>query len=157
MQAPDAHVQPESEAAPCQADEQHHARRAKPGRLVEGRKDREIELRAILVPDAAVVGRLHAEAVVSGRQVRIGGLAPVDGLLPIVVVPFQAVAETHVFRIDKTQGRELDRHVADERGQAQAVGDRVGLVVGDESLDVNRRRQGIEWQVIGRYQVDVGA
>ena len=113
----------ELEAAPDQAHEQGRAGETKPDRLVVSRRDGKLELRAFLVPDAVVVGRLHEKAKLARLEVRIERLPPIAGLLPLVVMAFQPVTELHALRIDEAQRGEFDRDVADQRGQAQAIRD----------------------------------
>ena len=77
--------------------------REKPGGLVVGRRDREIEVRAGFVPHAAVVAGDDAEAVIARRQVGVEGLPPIAGVLPIAIVALQHVAEAHLLRCDEAQ------------------------------------------------------
>src|SRR6266436_9372165 len=78
---------------------------AKPGGLVIGRSDGEIEVGAGLVPHAAVVTSHDAEAVVAGRKIRVEGLSAIAGVLPIGVVAFQLVTKEYFLRRDQTERR----------------------------------------------------
>src|SRR4029450_12225544 len=124
---------------------QHSQGQKEPGRLVEGRGDTEIKKVALLVPDAAVVARHYAKAVVTRREVRILHLAVVDHLKPIPVQSLELVAEAHLLRNDQAQRRVINRHVPYIRGQKQLVLGVVGLAVDCDLFDVHRRWDLVEW------------
>ena len=63
------------------------AERAKPVRLIHRGRNGEIQHRARLVPDTAVIGSHDAEAIGLGRQVGVERLAAVAGFLPVAVLP----------------------------------------------------------------------
>src|SRR6476469_10295011 len=81
---------------PEQEQEKNQNGQAEPRGLVEGRGDGEIQQGAFLVPHSAVIRGHQAEAVGAWREVRVDRLATVAGILPIVVVAFQFVAELYL-------------------------------------------------------------
>src|SRR5215469_18698337 len=86
-------TQPQLIERPEQNKKRRHARQTEPPGLVVRRGNCKIQRCALLVPNAAVVAGLYAEAVVARRQIRIEDLAAIPGLLPITVKPFQHVAK----------------------------------------------------------------
>ena len=95
------------------------------------------------VPDPAVL-HATAEAVVTRREVRVERFPSSTGLVPILVIAFQLVAEPDLLRSDKAERGEVYFQIAHARGQAQAVSRLVSLSVGDDLLDVNWRLNLIE-------------
>ena len=74
-----------------------------------------------IVPDAAVVGGGHAEAVVAGAEIVVKGLAAAAGILPFGIVALQFVAEAAFFRRHETERGIVDLQIADQRRQAQGA------------------------------------
>ena len=79
---------------PQQPREQGGAQRAKPVRLIHRGRNGEIQRRARLVPDTAVIGSHDAEAIGPGRQVGVERLAAIAGFLPVVVCTLPACSGT---------------------------------------------------------------
>src|SRR4029450_12723412 len=101
---------------PEQEQQKNQNGQAEPRGLIEGRGDGEIQQRTFLVPHAAVVRGHHAEAVVAWREVRVDRRATVAGILPLVVVAFQFVAELNLLRGDEAQRRVTNRGGANKCG-----------------------------------------
>jgi hypothetical protein len=103
MQLPDADLVP----SPEQPQSPRRAERTEPGGLVVRWRDRELQHFTLFIPHTAVVGRDDAKAIGSRRQVGVERLAAVAGFLPIVVVPFQLVAEPDLLRGGQTERGEI--------------------------------------------------
>src|SRR6266404_1696286 len=120
---------------------------AKPGGLVIGRRDGEIEVGAGLVPHAAVITSHDAEAIVAGREVGIKRLSAITRVLPVVIITFQFVAKTYLLRRDQTECRVVDLEIANQRRQPNLSAGVISFAVSDELFDVHRRRKFVEGKV----------
>src|SRR5215469_2205837 len=110
--------QPQLIERPGQYEKRSHARQTEPPGLVVRWRNRKIQRRALLVPHAAVVAGLYAEAVVARRQICVEGLTAIPGLLPIAVKPFQQVEKQDFFRSNEAERRVIDLQIANEWWQA---------------------------------------
>jgi hypothetical protein len=108
MQLPDPDLVP----SPEQPQSTRRAERTEPLGLVIRWVDRELQQVALLIPHTAVVGGHDAKAIGPGRQVGVERLAAVAGFLPIVVVPFQRVAEPYLLRGGQTERGEIQLQIA---------------------------------------------
>src|SRR6266436_2311727 len=117
---------------------------AKPGGLVIGRSDGEIEVGAGLVPHAAVVTSHDAEAIVAGRKIRIKRLPAITCVLPVAVIAFQLVAKEYLLRRDQTECRVVNLQIAYQRRQTNLSASVISLAVSDELLDMHGRRKFVE-------------
>ncbi len=142
-------MQAQAVQRPQGSDECRDAQGAEPIRLPVRGSDEELERRALLVPDAAVVRGDHAETVVAGVEVAVERLAAIAGLLPVGVSTFELVAKPVEFGRDEAERGVVDLEIAHERRQAQRRRRIVGPSVRDDSLDMNRRRLIVVWQVAG--------
>src|SRR4030095_9167602 len=86
---------------------EHDARRKseEPCSLVVRGRDAEIYDGTRLIPDTAVVARDHTETVAAGRQVAVEGLPSVVRVLPLAIVTFEHVPESHLFWRSEAQRR----------------------------------------------------
>src|SRR6476620_1357592 len=84
----------------------------KPGGLVIGRSDGEIEERAGFIPHAAVVAGHYTKAIVAWRKVGIKRLPAIARVLPFAVVAFQLVAKEYFLRRDETECCVVDLQIA---------------------------------------------
>src|SRR5271165_4232041 len=130
------------------------AQRAEPVRLPVGRRNREVQRRALLVPHPAVVAGDHAEAVLTWREIVVKSLAAISCILPVEIQPFELVAKTYLLRSHKTQGCVINLQIAYQRRQPRVGGGciagqvlPVALAIGDDLLDVHRRRKLVEGKV----------
>src|SRR5215469_6216967 len=96
----------QDQSAECQRHQQ-----IEPYRLVEVRPQLELESRALFVPDAVVVGGLHAKRVAAGRNVRVVGSAARAGFPPVVVEAFEYVALADLLRRNEAQARVFELEV----------------------------------------------
>src|SRR5258705_96036 len=135
----DADAMDRPEERQCSDD----AESTEPGRLVENRRNREVDERAFFVPHAAVVAGRHAESVIHWREVRVVRVAWVDGHAPVAVLPLELDPEAHLFRHGQAQRGVVDDEISDARRQPQApaagCGRVVDLAVRGDLLDVHRR------------------
>src|SRR5262249_40433134 len=108
--------------------------------------------RASLVPHAAVVAGDHAEPVIAGRKIRVERLPAIADVLPVAIEAFELVAKLILLRGDEAERRVVDLQVAHERWQVRLLsccgGYVVALAVGRDLLDVYRRRQLVQRQVL---------
>ena len=81
--------------ADCQSDQQGGARIGHPHRprVPPGRPDFETDRGSALVPVPVVVAGQHAETVLAGVEVGVGGLVARAGIDPVVVEALEAIAE----------------------------------------------------------------
>ena len=88
---------PHSEPVENDHDENtgHGAETSKPGCLIPGGRDTEIQDCAYFVPDPAVVARDDPKSVSPWPEVTIESLTPRSWFLPGCVVAFQFVTKTH--------------------------------------------------------------
>src|SRR4029434_924641 len=132
---------------PEHEQEKNQNGQAEPRGLVEGRGDGEVQQRTFLIPHSAVIRGHQAESVGAWREVRVDRLATVAGILPLVIVAFQFVAELNLLRGDEAQRRVINREVANKCGQAQPLRRVVSLAVGGDLLDLYRGRKLVERKV----------
>jgi len=129
---------------PQQCHERQHTERAEPVRLPVRGCDGEIERRAFLVPDAAVVARDDAEAVGAGIEIGVERLPTIARVLPVGIAAFQPVAEAILLGDDETERGVVDLQVAHERWQPHLRRDVIRLAIGDDLLDVHWRGPFVE-------------
>src|ERR1700761_876276 len=82
-----------------------------PGRLEPGRRDTEIQTRAFFVPNAVVVTRNHSKSIRPRTKVRIKGLAPSTGVLPVTIRALQLITEPNSLRYRQAQGGVVNPHI----------------------------------------------
>src|SRR5262249_35504660 len=96
---------------------------------------------------AVVVARDDTKAIRPWSQIVVERLAPASRLLPAVVPAFQLVAKRDFLRCDVAQSDEVDLEITSERRQANGPGGGVTPAVGDDLLDMHRRRYRVLSQV----------
>ena len=105
----DAHVvHAPAVAGKGQAGDQQQGAHLEPPRLPHGRRDAQRQRQPGLVPDAVVVAAAHPEGVAAGRQVSVGGVAPVARLDPILVKAIQLVGVAILLRCAKIERRKVE-------------------------------------------------
>src|SRR5208283_6247792 len=89
------------------------------------------------------------------RQVRVLRPAAVDDFSPVLVLPLQLESEMHLLRDNQAQGRVVNLEIAHPRRQLWMRGRcmagqvlPIGLAIGDDLLDVYRRRSLIELEAM---------
>src|SRR5262249_58591410 len=100
---------------PQQRRERGDAQRAEPPRLPVRWCNGELERRALLVPDAAVVRGDDAEAIAARIEVGVESLPPIAGVVPVAIAAFELVLELHLLGRYQARRRVLDLKVAHER------------------------------------------
>src|SRR5580704_1632027 len=88
-------MEPVSVQPPQQRQTSEAARRLKPLRLIKSRRNHDLRNRAGLIPDAVVIRRDHMKAETTRWKLGVRCEAACSAILPILVVPFQLVAEAN--------------------------------------------------------------
>ena len=149
---------------PVQSQQQRNERRAarepEPGCLPEHRGDREVDRGALLVPHAAIVTGYDMEPILSWRQIGIERQASISSVIPTSIPAIESIAKLIRFRCDQAQSRVVDLEIAGSWRQAQSRRSTVQHVlpvepsVGDDLLDVHRRREPVEHDMIRVEHLD---
>ena len=139
----------------CQS--QAHQAGEPPG-LPEGRCDGDMDRRALLVPDAAVVGGFDAEGIGSRLEVGIIGMVACSGLDPIGIQAFHFVGVLVFGRSVVVQGSEIEGKVIFPVGQPDLLIRKQvvtqWLVLEVERSDDHRRRIGVALDLVREKCVD---
>src|SRR5580698_2529468 len=109
--------------------------------MVEGRSNREVQCRALLVPRHAIIGRDYTKLIHPGTQVRIKSFATSAGVLPIAIMPFKSVAKPHLLRNEKTRRCVANLEITTQRRKLKTFLWFVLLSVSNNGLDVDRRNK----------------
>jgi hypothetical protein len=96
------------------------------------------------VPHAAVVRGRHAEAVRARREVRVVNLTLVEQLPPTLILPSSFTRKRAFSGRHQAQRREVEQQVAHTRWKSQTLRGVVGLAVGCDMLDVDRRGEFVD-------------
>ncbi len=91
-------AQPQPIQKPNQNRPAQNVQELKPGGLIKGRPNSELEGSSSLIPDAVVVARCDLECVVSRPQVVIGRIFTVSCIVPFILVSQKAIAGPHSLR-----------------------------------------------------------
>src|SRR5580698_5965927 len=126
---------------PEQQQERNRTEREKPGSLVPGRSNGEVQKCASLVPHTIVVARDHAKAIVAWPKIGVKCLAPRSRVLPALIATLKPVTKAHLLRCHETKRGVVDLQIAHARRQGYiriCIGVHVvAFVVGDDLLDVH--------------------
>ena len=90
------------------AHEQHAHQTVKPQRLPEMWQHLEMDSRPGVVPDAVIVARNHLETIIARPQRPVMRRTLAVRFDPAFIQPFKPVAELHLVRRGKTQGRVME-------------------------------------------------
>src|ERR1700690_886316 len=140
-----ANAQPVDAPKQCQKGGQRA--RTKPPGLEPGGGHAEGQSCAFLVPDAVVVAREHAKAVISRTKIGVERLTPCSWILPFRIATLQLVAKAHFLRSYEAQRRIVNFEITSQGRKTKAISRRRGFVVGNNLFDVYWRWYRIAVQV----------
>src|SRR5277367_5321440 len=80
-------------------------------------------------------------------KIAVEGLAPVSGLLPRAVASFELVAVLNSLRNHIAERRIVDLEIACQRREAKVILGSIFFAIGDDSLEIDRRRHLIPYKV----------
>src|SRR5262249_33675192 len=92
-----------------------------------------------------------AKSVLPWRKIGVEGLPAVLDVPPVAIEAFELVAKSDLLRRHEAQCGVIDLQIADAWRQPyssiRVCRRAVCLAVGDDFLDLHRRRQGVEWKM----------
>lgn len=137
------------------ADQQRRREKKKPDPSIEGSLDGKSELGSLLVPEAIVVGCLNDKAIVSGREIGVGGRTAGSGFGPLPVEAFEAVAIANLHGSDEAEPGVFECEAVVSRRDIHAGG--LFDAIDGEALDDDRRGNPVQEEVGGVNDSDAFA
>ncbi len=125
------------------ADAAQQGESREPPGLIKMRFVSEAEAGSGQAPDAVAVAGLHGKGVLAGGQRRVISDAPRPGVLPFLIISFQAILKAHQFRRRKIQSRVMNLDVAAARRQCEGVVQFLRSLIDKELFDFDFRRIGV--------------
>ena len=123
-------------SGPEQGKKKDQQRQAEPLRLIQRGRDREMKRRGAITPDAITVAGDYGKRIVAGRQIRVKSLTARTGIVPIMFIAVESVAELHLLWNQKRRRGVINLQVARVRRELHVAGCRELLSVNDDRLDV---------------------
>src|SRR5215472_19267419 len=128
---------------PCEQHREENAAQSKYLSLIPCRRDAERQHRSLFIPHAIIIRGDHPKAVLTRRKIGVKGLSSAAGVLPCIVASFKAVAERDFLWVSEAQCRVVNLQVSRAGGKPSIRVPTIGFVLGDDVLNVHRRRYGV--------------